>query len=71
MKDEQYIKDLGARISKLRVDQDLSVKELADGAGISRAQMYRIEAGETNSTAAVLKGIADTLGITVSELMDF
>lgn len=69
--EEKYIKKLGARITKFRVDQQLSVSDLADGADVSRQQMYRIEAGETNSSAVVLKGIADTLNLTVSELMDF
>ena len=60
----------GARLKKLREAQKLSMEKLAVKAGVSKATIYRVEAGKRDPTLSTLRGIAKGLGITVSELVD-
>ncbi|MEQ8926087.1 MAG: helix-turn-helix transcriptional regulator [Fulvivirga sp.] len=69
-KEEQFIKDFGANLRKLRNEKNLTQAFLADLAGIHRSQIMRIESGEVNTTLSTLKQIADALQIPVSELFE-
>lgn len=61
----------GRRITTLRRDRHLRAEELARAAGLSVAQVYRLEAGNRPNTAAVtLARIAVALDTTVEYLLD-
>lgn len=64
-------KKLGARIRKVREDQELSQKQLAFEANISRYLVIQIEQGETNLTHDTLHAIAVALDVEIKGLFDF
>lgn len=70
-RDEVYIRAFGDRIRKLRISKNWSQYDLAAETGIDRSQLGKIERGEYNPTISTLKVLADTFGVSVSDLMDF
>lgn len=59
--------DLGPRIRALRLARQLSLAELAAGTGVSEATMSRIETGQSQVSAPHLYGLAQVLGVGISE----
>ncbi len=70
-RDQQYLKELGKQIKKIREDNGWSQEFLAELCEIDVRQLGRIERAETNSTISILKKIADKSNITMSKLLDF
>jgi transcriptional regulator with XRE-family HTH domain len=60
---------LAMRLAALRAGQGLSLEELAQRTGISRATLSRLERGETSPTAAMLGRLCAVYGWTLSRLM--
>lgn len=54
---------IGKRIREIRVQRELSAKELGDRVGVSRSMISQIELGRTNASVSVLKSIATVLGV--------
>lgn len=71
MKNEDYLKDLGNRIRKIRLEKKLTQVELSDRVGIEDSALRRIESGRVNSTINMLRKIAKGLEIDVNELLSF
>ena len=71
MKKEQFLVNLGKHIVKLRQQKGWSQSELARNCDKDRQSIERLEKGKTNPTAYYLHQIAEGLGTTVSELLDF
>lgn len=59
---------IGARVAQRRAASALSLDDLAERTGVSRAMISRIERGEVNASAVVLDRLCDGLGMTLSEL---
>lgn len=68
---QRILKQLGARIRKLRGEKGLSQEKFADEAGIERSYMGAIERGERNPTYYKVYKIAKALRISLSHLLDF
>lgn len=62
--------DLSSRIQSLRKEKGISQSELADLAGISRAQINRYENQGADPSASTLKAIANHLDTTVDFLIN-
>ncbi|MDR6549103.1 XRE family transcriptional regulator [Paenibacillus qinlingensis] len=62
--------DLGARIKKLRLEQNRSLLDVATISGFSKSLLSKIENGKTVPPIATLVKIADALGTKVSTLLD-
>ena len=60
---------LAAAVQAARVDRRLSVSELAEHSGVSRAMIGKIERGEVQPTAALLARLSGALELTLSELI--
>jgi transcriptional regulator with XRE-family HTH domain len=60
---------IGRRLSQLREERGLSAEELANRSGVSRAMIYRIEAGRSSPTAVVLNKLATGLGVLLPTLL--
>ncbi|MDL5157332.1 helix-turn-helix domain-containing protein [Actinomycetospora termitidis] len=60
---------MAAAVRARRVERDLTVRALADRAGVSRAMIGKVEAGEAQPTAALLGKLSGALGLTLSELV--
>jgi transcriptional regulator with XRE-family HTH domain len=58
---------LGARIQRVRIKQDLSVRELAERAGVNKNTVLRLEKGLTPSYAT-LNRVCEALGVHVAQL---
>lgn len=56
-------------LRKLRREQGLTIKQLADKAGVAYVTAWSAENGENNPSYATLKKLAEALGVTVSELI--
>lgn len=60
---------LGERVRRLRLDRGFSQEELARQIGVSKTQVYLVEAGKTRAPQAeVLRGYARALGISLTHL---
>lgn len=69
MTDKQFLKKIGKKIQSIRETQGISVQNLAIKVGISRMELYRIEAGDVNSSINVFRKISKELEIDISELV--
>ncbi len=68
MVDLELDQRLGARIKALRLAGGLTLDQLADRSGVSRAMISRVERAESSPTAALLDRICVGLGTVLSVL---
>ena len=57
---------IGLRLKALRSSHGLTLEELADRSGVSRAMISRIERAEASPTAALLARLSEALGLSLS-----
>lgn len=57
-----------SRLRRLRFEKGMTINEVAEKAGISRATVMRLEAG-SSPTARVARALADAYGVSVDDLM--
>jgi DNA-binding XRE family transcriptional regulator len=62
-------KKLGENLRKLRLKKDMSQGDLATALNVDRAYISNIENGRMNPTLSTLEKIANSLGISSSELL--
>lgn len=62
-------KPLADHLRGLRVDRGLTLQDLADGSGVSRATLSRIENGDVSPTAETLGRLATAFGLPISQLL--
>jgi transcriptional regulator with XRE-family HTH domain len=60
---------LGDRVRELRRGRGLTLEELAERSGVSRAMISKVERGEKNPTLVVAAKVAEGLEITLAELL--
>ena len=65
---DQIDRDIGRRVHALRGAASLSLEQLAERSGVSRAMLSRIERGESSPTAQLLNRVCAGLGVTLSAL---
>ncbi len=63
-------KQVGRNVHRYRLERDWSQEELAFEAGLHQTYASGIENGTRNPTVAVLKKIADALGIEPAALLE-
>jgi transcriptional regulator with XRE-family HTH domain len=68
MQDLELDRRLGARIKALRLADGLTLDQLAERSGVSRAMISRVERGESSPTAALLDRVCVGLGTVLSAL---
>jgi putative transcriptional regulator len=61
---------MGVKLKKIRVAKGLSQTELAKKARVSRAYVFRLEAGGSDPTVGVLQRLAKALGVPVAALLE-
>ncbi len=71
VKDENYLKEFGQHLKKLRVEKGLSQEELANNSDVSLPQITRIERGTINPTICTIKALAIGLDIETYSLFKF
>jgi transcriptional regulator with XRE-family HTH domain len=60
---------MGARVREMRRGRGLTLEELAERSGVSRAMLSKVERGEKNPTLVVAAKVAEGLGVTLSRLV--
>ena len=71
MNKEQYLKELGKQIVKLRKERNMSQSELANRCGKDPQSLERVENGKSNPTSYYLYEIAQGLKVSVKDFFDF
>jgi transcriptional regulator with XRE-family HTH domain len=67
---EDNTMSLGARLTELRLKQNVSLQTVADAVGVSKAHIWELEKGRTdNPTLTLLTRLADYFAVTVSFLV--
>lgn len=69
-KESDILKKFGKRVREKRNQLNLSQEGLAEKAGLHRTYIGMIERGEKNITLININKIADSLDITISELLE-
>lgn len=64
------LKALGIRIKAVRESRGLSIRDLAELAGINKSQIVRIESGQSDPHYTTLLRIARALEVSVGEFAD-
>jgi transcriptional regulator with XRE-family HTH domain len=59
---------VGQTVRKLRLEQHLTISEIARNAGISSGMLSKIENGQTSASLDTLVNLADALGVTLASL---
>ncbi|SOD99266.1 helix-turn-helix domain-containing protein [Spirosoma fluviale] len=62
--------NLGDRIKILRINQNRTLQEIADASELSKSMISKIENNKTVPSVAALVKIANTLGTTISNLLE-
>ena len=60
----------GAKLRRVREDRCLKVTDVADAAGCSRWNIYKIEQGDTQPSAQVYAALKAVLEVSDDELID-
>lgn len=55
LNDEAVLKELGSRLSRLRIDSELTQEELAEGSGVSKSTVVRLEGGMPVQTTTLIR----------------
>ncbi len=58
----------GDRIRELRLAVGMTQEDLAERCGLFRTYMSRIETGKANPTLTMIHALADSLGVSVTDL---
>jgi transcriptional regulator with XRE-family HTH domain len=67
MTEPEFLASLGARIKKLRLNKDISQKDLALECNFEKSSMSRIESGKTNITILTLCKISNALNTDIKD----
>lgn len=68
MTKEEFLKNIGSTIKKLRAEKKMTQIELANLCQFDKASMSRIESGQANPTIQTLFKITEALEIPVTNL---
>jgi transcriptional regulator with XRE-family HTH domain len=69
-RNEKAMLKFGQHVAELRLQKNLSVRELASRSGMDQRQIDRIEAGKVNILFTTILALARGLGITPEELLE-
>ena len=58
---------MNLRLREWRAKRDLSLRQLAEAAGVNFVTLYRIESGKMSPTVAMLEKLAKALDISVRD----
>lgn len=61
--------DIGPTIRSLRLEREMTLDQLAAAAGISASHLSRLERGQAEPSFTVASAIAESIGVSLSELV--
>lgn len=62
-------KQLGVNLKKIRVEKKITQAELAEALSVDKSFVSNIENGKTNPTLSTITNLAESLGVSVGELL--
>lgn len=68
--EQEYLKQIGLNIRRIRLEFEISQEELAIRAGLDRTYVGGVERGERNISVLNLKKIANALGFETSKILE-
>jgi transcriptional regulator with XRE-family HTH domain len=68
---EKALRELGRHVTALRQQKQLSIRELADAAGLEFRQIQQIEEGKVDLLFTTLLALAKGLEVTPTQLLQF
>jgi len=68
VKEQDFLKKLGARIRVLRKEKNISLNDLAEQFGLEKSSLSKLENGKSNSTVLTLLRISSALNIPIEKL---
>ncbi|HLP66117.1 MAG TPA: XRE family transcriptional regulator [Rhizobium sp.] len=68
--ENELARSIGERVRALRSESGLTLDQLAEVSGVSRAMISRIERAETSPTAVLLARLCSALGLSLSVFFD-
>ena len=68
---QEYSKAFGEHLRKLRLEKGFGMREFAREADIEYSQLSKIELGISNPTIATVLMLAETLGVSHTEMYEF
>lgn len=69
MKNEDFIKQVGANLKKIRKDNKISAEVLASHIGLSRTSYYYLETGQVEMSVSRLKQLAEGLAVPMGSIL--
>jgi len=60
---------LGGTLKKWRLSKQLTLQQLADQSGVSRAAISKIERGDSGASSSVVGKLSEALDVSISQLM--
>lgn len=70
-KKEKIKLDFANNLQRLRNEKNLSIRGLANSAGLEYSQVQRIESGKVNVALSTIFSLAEGLGVEASQLLSF
>jgi transcriptional regulator with XRE-family HTH domain len=67
---EMALRKFGGRLTELREQKELTVRDLAKRSALDARQISRIEAGKVNLLFSTILALARGLGVTPEELLE-
>lgn len=65
---EETVRDIGARIRRLRRERRLTLTEMADRTGVSMSMLSMVERGQATPSIGTLVAVSTTLGLHMADL---
>ncbi|MDP9476509.1 MAG: helix-turn-helix domain-containing protein [Actinomycetota bacterium] len=62
--------EIGRRVKTMRAERGMKQNHLAQKAGISRGELYRIERGRVFPTMRTLRGLCTALDVSLGDLLE-
>ncbi len=62
-------KKLGENLKRIRVEKEITQVQLASALSVDKSFVSNIENGKTNPTLSTITNLAESLGVTVGELL--
>lgn len=69
-RDQKYLEMVGKRLVFFRESMNISQEKLSELTGLDPRQIGRIERAENNSSISLIKKIADSLNLKMSDLVN-
>lgn len=70
LRDQLYIEKVGKRIVEIRTRKNISQEKLQELSGFDIRQIGRIERAENNPSISMIKRIADSLKVSMGDILD-